>query len=158
MTACADNETDTRVLSMLAWYEHDSIPTKSLAALCKPSFVAREAVVRADWITGNVLEYNISSSLAPQQDIQTSMEPIYIYLNNLLDSRTQCVYTSSSRTGEILVKYSQEVISTFRNYYGTDPFNNMITNHLSESVLNTFQNDPEQYKMAVEQLSNSIMS
>lgn len=157
-TACTDNETDIRLFSVLAWYESDSIPTNTLAVLCKPSFVTKEAVMRADWITGDVLEYNVSSSLATQQHIHTSMDAIYIYLNNPLDSRTQWVYTSSSRTGEILVKNSQNVISTFFYYYGTDPFNDMITKHLSEPVLKAFQKDPEQYAMAVEQLSNNIMS
>lgn len=158
MTACTESQTDIRFLSILAWYEGRNTLGTALGVLCRPSFTTRETLVRADWATGDILEYSFTSSPPTEQDIQTSMDAIHIYLNNPLDSRTQFVYRLYSASDQILSNYSHEAMSGCLMAYGTDPFNDIITNHLSESIVDAFQKDPEQYQMAVEQLSNSIMS
>ncbi|EKG20296.1 hypothetical protein MPH_02414 [Macrophomina phaseolina MS6] len=171
LTACDENGTDLRLISVLGQTTNITTPEDSddrfnttlVGVMCSPSFTLQDASVRVNQSTGEVVQYTLSSEAAPV-DIQTSMSAIYIYLINPMDGRSQEAFATNNIGFSYNIQpranitYVLQAVGYFVKIYDMDPFTSSLTDDQAALDINSYLADPGKLKKAVEQQSDSIVA
>ncbi|KAL0265319.1 hypothetical protein SLS55_001284 [Diplodia seriata] len=176
VTACGDdNESDLRLISILGQRvnttvarkpgnETDTFKTTMIGVMCSPSFTLQDATVRVNASTGEVVDYQLGAAAPTAVDIQTSMNALYIYLNNPVDGRTQEAFAHNyigwtyNTKPQANLTYVVLAANYFAGSYYIDPFSSLLMNDQAALQIGSYLAHPEKLKSAAEQQANRIMA
>ncbi|KAB2576476.1 hypothetical protein DBV05_g4813 [Lasiodiplodia theobromae] len=174
VTACNDDGSDLRLVSILGERvnatvvrpknDTDTFNTTVVGVLCSPLPTLQDATVRVNASTGEVIQYQLGSSAPSPADIKTSMNALYIYLNNPVDGRTQEAFAHNylgwtyNTEPQANLTYVTMAASYFVEQYYIDPFSSLLTNDQAALEIGSYLGQPQKLKAAVEQQANRIMA
>lgn len=172
VTACDQDGSDLRLLSVLGQKTNNTKPTDSKktfnitleSVICTPSFLLLDAVVRANQSTGEVLQYTLNSLAVTSVDVKTSMSAIYMYLNNPIDSRSQEAFSRSDigwTSNDLPRANLSDIIAAIQWYlklYYFDPFTSSLLDDKAGLVVESYLGNPKKLALAVEKNANAIMA
>ncbi|GME63571.1 uncharacterized protein LTHEOB_3958 [Neofusicoccum parvum] len=173
VTACDEEGTDLRLVSTLGLRTNITKPgdkdeefnTTLVGVMCAPTFSMQDAVVRANQSTGEVLQYKLGQSAPTSVDIKTSTSAIYLYLNNPVDGRSQEVFARNDvgfTNGDFLptvnISTVTDAVRWYVQLYYMDPFTTSLTEDQAALNVESYLDNPQLFKAAVERQSTSIMA
>ncbi|KAL1641931.1 hypothetical protein SLS58_005767 [Diplodia intermedia] len=131
--------------------------TKALGVACSPRFYTQETRVTANASTGEIVSYTLDNTRS-EVDTKTTIPGLWLYLSNPLDAKLQNVYAGTNvlPTGSTPVADGFWVTTAVKTLSDSnitvDPFFTLLVNGQQESSLDTYLENPDQLRPAVEAL------
>lgn len=159
ITQCSKVGDDPRILVTLAMNSNTTADIKTMGLICSPSFSTQKVRLEANGTTGRATQYVPVGDL-DVIDNPTSVEALWIYLENPLDTNTMEAFGRAQGPGPF--DATAQPLATFSNitgaaeylvlYQGTDPFMSLLTNGQTD-VVRSYLLNPEVFQADVETLA-----
>ncbi|RDL36211.1 uncharacterized protein BP5553_06823 [Venustampulla echinocandica] len=163
VTDCSDNGTDIRMLATVAsrpFGNGSMVDAKAIGFLCRPKYFIRQANIRLNGSTGDILSFSFEDSHPTPIDIGADLPVVVTYLNNPLDPESQSAYRLSPvgpyKSGRLPQATFENVTRYASEYSGHDVFFDQLLSggrNISEYIDN-----PALFESEVVDLSNTILT
>ncbi|ETI28804.1 hypothetical protein G647_01256 [Cladophialophora carrionii CBS 160.54] len=163
VTSCSDSRKDIRILATLISKDEAKFGNFTATGLiCSPAFARQEVHLRVNGTTERAVSYTTQGDAVPT-DIQTSVEALWIYLNNPLDTTTMTAFGEAQNPGPY--NPTERPLATFSNITAAvtkliqlgnaDPFSSLLINGQAD-VFDFYVRNPRSFQTEVEGLASSI--
>jgi hypothetical protein len=160
LTSCSDSRKDIRILATLVSKDEGNFTATGV--LCSPAFASQKVHLRVNSTTSRAVSYTTESDAAPT-DIETSVEALWIYLNNPLDTTTMTAFGLAQSPGPF--NPTERPLATFSNVTAAayeliamnnaDPFSSLLMNGQPD-IFDFYLRNPLSFQTDVEGLASSI--